>query len=432
MDAKPKEAMLVPFIADAPTTTMQRLKGLTTGSLPTFIDASQNFASEEISEDNIIDQLVKHQKQVIVLGDDTWNGLFPRRFKRSFLFPSFNVMDLHTVDNGILQHLEEELQKNDWNVMISHFLGVDHCGHRYGPDHPEMTAKLSQMNDIIKNVADRIGTDTLLLVFGDHGMTKTGDHGGDSQGEITAALFAYSPGLNMMPANPNSIHPVQVSQVDIVPTLALALGVPIPYSNLVYGLATAVSAPVVSIVTALLVVLTMLAGDGLAPAVLVLVVTATSCFMVQAVCSWMTANDIETLLKPSWTALSVWFILSVHGFYVTGHQPTFSSLHWSAAFVGFTGDWGGSNFFPALLVGFNTFMAQILFGLSLPLIVLAPLAIGVAFPRLRGNRLESEETSRGEFLLVDRPEKAKEAVLFTAGSYILLHAAKCYKNNLSS
>lgn len=94
----------------------------------------------------------------------------------------------------------------------------------------------------------------------------------------------------------------------------------------------------------------------------------------------------ETLLKPSWTALSVWFILSVHGFYVTGHQPTFSSLHWSAAFVGFTGDWGGSNFFPALLVGFNTFMAQILFGLSLPLIVLAPLAIGVAFPRLRGNR----------------------------------------------
>lgn len=137
-------------------------------------------------------------------------------------------------------------------------------------------------------------------------------------------------------------------------------------------------------------------------------------------------------MKPSWTALSVWFILSVHGFYVTGHQPTFSSLHWSAAFVGFTGDWGGSNFFPALLVGFNTFMAQILFGLSLPLIVLAPLAIGVAFPRLRGNRLESEETSRGEFLLVDRPEKAKEAVLFTAGSYILLHAAKVFCSSLSA
>lgn len=61
-------------------------------------------------------------------------------------------MDLHTVDNGILQHLEEELQKDDWNVMIAHFLGVDHCGHRYGPNHPEMTAKLAQMNNVIKYV----------------------------------------------------------------------------------------------------------------------------------------------------------------------------------------------------------------------------------------------------------------------------------------
>ena len=33
------------FLADPPTTTMQRLKGLTTGSLPTFIDVSANFAS---------------------------------------------------------------------------------------------------------------------------------------------------------------------------------------------------------------------------------------------------------------------------------------------------------------------------------------------------------------------------------------------------
>ena len=33
--------------------TMQRLKGLTTGSLPTFIDVGSNFGSTAISEDNI-------------------------------------------------------------------------------------------------------------------------------------------------------------------------------------------------------------------------------------------------------------------------------------------------------------------------------------------------------------------------------------------
>ena len=53
------EGRLYEFLADPPTTTMQRLKGLTTGSLPTFIDISNNFASSEINEDNIVDQLVQ-------------------------------------------------------------------------------------------------------------------------------------------------------------------------------------------------------------------------------------------------------------------------------------------------------------------------------------------------------------------------------------
>ena len=29
--------------------------------------------------------------------------------------------------------------------------------------------------------------------MGDHGMTRTGDHGGDSANELDAALFIYSP-----------------------------------------------------------------------------------------------------------------------------------------------------------------------------------------------------------------------------------------------
>lgn len=53
----PNNARLFKFIADPPTTTMQRLKALTTGSLPTFIDAGSNFATPEINEDNIIDQV---------------------------------------------------------------------------------------------------------------------------------------------------------------------------------------------------------------------------------------------------------------------------------------------------------------------------------------------------------------------------------------
>ena len=45
-----------------------------------------------------------------------------------------------------------------------------------------------------RSVIDALDDDTLLVVMGDHGMTRTGDHGGDSHNEVSAALFLYSKG----------------------------------------------------------------------------------------------------------------------------------------------------------------------------------------------------------------------------------------------
>lgn len=146
----PKSTRLFKFIADPPTTTMQRLKALTTGSLPTFIDAGSNFATAEINEDNVIDQIVKNNYSTVFMGDDTWASLYPNRFLRNYPYPSFDVWDLDTVDRGVKMSVFPELKKDDWNLLIGHFLGVDHCGHRYGPNHMEMARKLTEINDIIK------------------------------------------------------------------------------------------------------------------------------------------------------------------------------------------------------------------------------------------------------------------------------------------
>lgn len=60
------------------------------------------------------------------------------------------------MDNGILTHLYDELARDDWKILIAHFLGVDHCGHKYGPNHPEMAKKLDQMNEMLALVLDFI------------------------------------------------------------------------------------------------------------------------------------------------------------------------------------------------------------------------------------------------------------------------------------
>nr|XP_040054005.1 GPI ethanolamine phosphate transferase 3 [Gasterosteus aculeatus aculeatus] len=230
VSSRPAHSRLYPFRADPPTTTMQRIKGFTTGSLPTFVDVGNNFASSAILEDNLIHQFGQVGKRVVFMGDDTWENLFPKKFHRSLPFPSFNVKDLHTVDNGILQHLYTTMVSDDWDILVAHFLGVDHCGHRFGPDHPAMADKLTQMNGVIRSVMDRLQNDTLLVVMGDHGMTDTGDHGGESQKETDAAIFLYSPSP-LFPAAPSESEPDVVPQTDLVPTLALLLGVPIPYSS---------------------------------------------------------------------------------------------------------------------------------------------------------------------------------------------------------
>lgn len=240
---EPNNAFLLPFIADPPTTTLQRLKGLTTGTLPTFIDAGSNFAGTAIGEDNLLAQLRDAGKKLVQLGDDTWSSLFPGYFEPNLThtYDSFNVWDLHTVDNGVSEHLLPMLAQgtsDQWDIIFAHYLGVDHAGHRYGPDHPAMAAKLRQMDDVLRQVIASLDEETLLVVMGDHGMDSKGDHGGESSDEVEAALWMYSKRPlfgrssqeTRLPPPTAKVRPI--SQIDLVPTLSLLLGVPIPFNNL--------------------------------------------------------------------------------------------------------------------------------------------------------------------------------------------------------
>ncbi|KAH3757052.1 GPI ethanolamine phosphate transferase 3 [Pelomyxa schiedti] len=227
-------SFLFPFIADPPTSTMQRLKALTTGGIPTFFDVSKNFMSSEISEDNVVHQLTRNKKRITFTGDDTWLGLYPNSFNASFPFPSFDVKDLHTVDNGVMKHFSAQMKQTDsWDVLIGHMLGVDHIGHRYGPNHPEMTKKLASIDNFIRETIDNLPPNCAFIAFGDHGMTQDGNHGGGSEEEVSSALFVVMPQGLRLQSN-TDILPSQryIKQVDLVPTLSFLLGVPIPYGNI--------------------------------------------------------------------------------------------------------------------------------------------------------------------------------------------------------
>ncbi|KAB5571315.1 hypothetical protein PHYPO_G00223600 [Pangasianodon hypophthalmus] len=66
--------------ARPPTVTMPRIKALTTGSIPGFIDVVMNLNSQALLEDNLLWQAKNAGKRIIFYGDDTWVRLFPKHF----------------------------------------------------------------------------------------------------------------------------------------------------------------------------------------------------------------------------------------------------------------------------------------------------------------------------------------------------------------
>ncbi len=82
---------------------------------------------------------------------------------------------------------------NNFTLLIAHTMGIDNAGHYYrDAGHPDMERKILDAEEIVEGIIDKMDNDTILLLFGDHGMTEGGGHGGESKGELRTIFFAYS------------------------------------------------------------------------------------------------------------------------------------------------------------------------------------------------------------------------------------------------
>jgi hypothetical protein len=73
------------------------------------------------------------------------------------------------------------------------YLRVDHIGHTYSAHHPLMVPRLQRYDALVRRIIEEhLPDDALFLLFGDHGMTDGGNHGGASAEETDSALFVYS------------------------------------------------------------------------------------------------------------------------------------------------------------------------------------------------------------------------------------------------
>ncbi|KAJ8387382.1 hypothetical protein AAFF_G00157590 [Aldrovandia affinis] len=174
-------------------------------------------------------------KRIIFYGDDTWVRLFPKLFMEHDGTTSFFVSDYTEVDNNVTRHLDGTLKREDWDVLILHYLGLDHIGHLSGPHSSLVGPKLLEMDDVLKKIHSSLvsretegSLPSLLVLCGDHGMSETGSHGGSSEPETNTPLVLISSAFKR---KVGMEKPAVVEQVDVLPTLALGLGLPISQNS---------------------------------------------------------------------------------------------------------------------------------------------------------------------------------------------------------
>uniref|UniRef100_A0A182N1Y4 GPI ethanolamine phosphate transferase 2 C-terminal domain-containing protein n=1 Tax=Anopheles dirus TaxID=7168 RepID=A0A182N1Y4_9DIPT len=215
-----------------PTVTMPRIKAMTSGAVPSFLDVILNLGSPEMTLDTFLYQMKQRQQKVVFYGDNTWTNMFPDMFhRRGENADSLYVNDFYRGDRNITKLLKLELQMYDWKLMVLHYLGLDHIGHVEGPFSEKVPGKLQEMDKVIKTIYQTMDkwkqkyyTKPLLIITGDHGMRDSGGHGGSTQAETFVPLIVVS---DQCAKSDDTFL-----QIDLAPTMSILMGVAIPHASI--------------------------------------------------------------------------------------------------------------------------------------------------------------------------------------------------------
>ncbi|XP_011505497.1 PREDICTED: GPI ethanolamine phosphate transferase 3 isoform X2 [Ceratosolen solmsi marchali] len=194
---------------------------------------------------------------------------------------------------------------------------------------------------------------------------------------------------------------------------------------IVFGLGTVYSACFVLLSVFLCLIYTLLLGFIITPSVILMNLICIGLLYISAIDRINRATTLEFLHVPN-PSILCWFLIAEYFFYATGHQPSFSTIHWDAGFIGIDGSLQHHSL-RAILLGINTFGSHIILGMTFPLLIFAPFTLRLVFPNLiKSKKIQWNDIKQGELILFQNDTQFHSEVFNVAGKYILLHAARVF------
>jgi len=80
-------------------------------------------------------------------------------------------------DDNVLANALAVLEDGMPDLFFIHFHGIDDQGHEYGPGAPAERAKISEVDAAVEQIIEAAPTDTLVIIFADHGMHLVNEQG---------------------------------------------------------------------------------------------------------------------------------------------------------------------------------------------------------------------------------------------------------------
>lgn len=175
--------------------------------------------------DSIFQEAYKKGRKIVLSGDDIWINCYGSTISEAILAKAdadtpHGTTDDSDVHQGALSFLAEP----DFDILIIHYQSLDRTGHNNTPLSGKYRKKALEVDRYIGELEEKLPPNTTLFIFSDHGQSDEGWHGklDNPPPIVTEPPFIFAK---------HKIAKVQnllVEQMDLAPTLAFLLGIPIP------------------------------------------------------------------------------------------------------------------------------------------------------------------------------------------------------------
>ena len=207
--------------------TVPGVRAIGCGTASDYLDMFENWGTVVSGKPNLLANLKQAGVSTGIIGDIVWATMYRPWLDMIQTETGLSAFEyyIHSTEKPDRIHAgraRDALQKGTApRFLVVHFVGLDHAGHAWGPQSDRYATAARSMDAKIDGLLRLVDADTTVVITSDHAMTNRGGHGGSDAEARRTPLVMVGRGIRQ-------VSGLAVDQVDLTPTLAALMGVPIP------------------------------------------------------------------------------------------------------------------------------------------------------------------------------------------------------------